>query len=189
MPTEKLTKAQQEMLAKLGIQLKPEDFAEQPLEKEISSQERSTWEAQSTLLCLQWPYPQLIRKVCEECGRKFATNYHATAWCSNTCVKKGLEKAGIRWRPNKSFQEQWGVMEPPLIIPPDAIEAMRKVVSLVDSGTPYQNNSPEPDSVEVLDDEDSDVSPDPPTPDIAVETPKEREIDHAFLSMLDALED
>ena len=188
MPTEKLNKAQQEMLAKLGIELKPEDFVEKPIEQEQSTHERNTWEAQSTLLSLQWPYPDLVRKVCIECGKKFATNYHSTVWCSNECVKKGLEKNGIKWRPDKTFAEQWGVMEPPLIIPPEAIRAMRRVLNLIDSETPNQSYNQEQDYDEVLDEAD-DASPDLPTPDIAVETPKEREIDPDFLSMLDALED
>lgn len=185
----KLSKAQQEMFDRLGIKLTPEDIPDTPIEQEPSTQERSNWEAQSTLLCLQWPYPDLMRKVCAECGRKFATSYHAAAWCSNECVKKGLAKAGIQWRPDKTFAEQWGVMEPPLLIPPEAIRAMRRVLNLIDSGTLNQSYNQEPDSDEALVDEVDDALPVPPIPDTAVETPQERETDHDFLSVLDALED
>lgn len=185
----KLSKAQQEMLDRLGIKLTPEDFVETPIEKEPSTRERSTWEAQSTLLCLQWPYPDLMRKVCTECGKKFATSYHATAWCSNECVKNGLEKAGLKWRPDKTFAEQWGVMEPPLIISPEAIRAMRRVLNLIDSETPNQSYNQEPDFDGVLADEADDALPVPPTPDIADGIQEEREIDPDFLSVLDALED
>ena len=190
----KLSKKEQELLAAAGVTLKDEDFVEKPtIENEESTKEMANWQAQSLLINLRWPYPEMVAIECWGCKRKFLTNYKANVYCSMQCFKDELEKIGIAWRPEKSFAQRWGNLEPPLMIPPEAIRAMRRLLSIVDqeslavSHSPEPDYEPEPDIPEISED----VLPDPPNPsnDPDIQEEHETNSDDDFLAILDALDD
>ena len=191
-----LSKKEQALLDSLGVKLSNEDYV-RPVEEEPHTKEMAKWEAQSLLVSLNWPYPELTSVKCWSCGEYFLTNYKANVYCSMKCFKVELEKKGIVWKPDKSFYEQWGNLEPPLMIPPEAIKAMRRLLSIVDSGIDrdreqqYQGLGSEDVHMDQIDDS---VSLDPQVPyndpDIPEEQPKDvEESEDSFLSLLASLDD
>lgn len=164
--------------------------ADVPTEQNEATQERNEWEAQSLLTCLTWPLKEITGKECAECGESFLTGYDKVAYCSNICTENALKKHfGIWWHPKESFFEQWGAMEPPLLIGPRQIQAMRDLLSLLDQENPDQMYSPEPDYEDDPEPVYS-VSPDPPFPANGPETQQEIEgIDSDFLSLLESFRD
>ncbi len=159
-----------------------------PIDKEPASMERSTRDALGTLRALNWPREQLTPIRCWECQEIFLTNYVANVYCSQQCFKGALAKKGIAWRPERSYADQWGQYEPPISVPPGALEVMRHLIRLADSGNRPQLQNPEPDSFSELSTEEHEVLPDPPIPYIDPEIPSEPEdSDDGFLAMLDAL--
>jgi hypothetical protein len=177
-------------LASLGIT--PEDLAKAaeptPLHKDAAPRQQANHEAISLLRSLTWPYDQLVSVLCWECKHPFLTNYKANVYCSQHCYKVGLERRGIVWRPDRTLAEQWGNLEPPLMIPPGAIEAMRRLVDLADQGKIAQSESPEPDYVPVLSTPEPESLYDLPAPsndhDIQLEPDSDQD---EFLAMLNAL--
>lgn len=145
----KLSKKEQELLASLGVSIKPDDYIT-PIEQQEPTKEMAKWEAQSLLVSLNWPYPEMVGVTCWSCKKVFLTNYKANVYCSMECFKIELEKKGLVWRPERTFYEQWGNLEPPLMIPPEAIKAMRRLLSIVDQETIAQSHSPKPDSEPAL---------------------------------------
>lgn len=188
----KLSAKEQALLDAMGIKLSNEDYI-RPVEEEEHTKEMAKWEAESLLRSLTWPYPELVDRQCANptCKKIFLTNYKANAYCSMECDKIELERKGIVWDPDKPFHEQWGHLEPPLMIPPEAIKAMRHLLSIVDSGNPVVSRSLKQDSdkehIPVVED----VSLDPQVlyndPDIPEEHESEPEDD--FLKLLGALDD
>lgn len=184
-------KALAEWLASIGVDLTKETIAPTPIEKEPSTQQMAKWEAQSLLTSLNWPYPELVSVKCVDCGLDFLTNYRANTYCSMLCYKKALEKKGIAWRPERTFYEQWGNLEPPMMISPEQIKAMRRLLNLIDQGNLGQTYNQEQRAEyipEALDQ--SEVSLDPLTLDTDPETQLEPELDtqeEDDLSWLDAL--
>lgn len=175
-------------LASIGVDLSTEKLAEKPIEQEISTQQMGKWEAQSLLTSLTYPYPELVKVACWECKQDFLTNYKANTYCSMQCYKDALKKKGIAWRPERTFFEQWGNLEPPLMISPEAVKAMRRLLNLLDQENPAQMYNQEPDYVEEELIEASPVSPSPPIPYNDPETPKEHDSElDSFASELDAL--
>lgn len=185
-----LSKKEQAMLDSLGIKLTNDDYV-RPVEEEEHTKEMAKWEAQSLLVSLNWPYPEMMSQVCKnpECKQRFLTNYKANVYCSMRCFKVELEKIGIVWRPERSFYEQWGNLEPPLMIPPEAIKAMRRLLSIVDQETPAQSHSPEPDfagvSREQLLISEEPVLPDHPI-DPGIQEEHDEGFDDDFFALLDA---
>lgn len=182
-------KGMAEILALAGITLSPQDLAATaPVELQEPAQDMGQWEAQSVLASLNWPYPDLVSVKCWSCGEKFLTNYEPNVYCSMKCHKTELEKRGLTWNPKRTFYEQWGNLEPPLMIPPEAIKAMRRLLRLLDQEKIVQTYSPEPDYEESEESEDS-VSLDPPIPDSDPEIQEEPDSgpDQDFLNMLNAL--
>lgn len=173
----KLSPKEQALLDSLGVKLSNEDYIK-PVEKEQHTKDMANHQAQSLLINLRWPYPEMISVECwnPTCKQIFLTNYKANVYCSMQCFKIELERKGIVWRPERSFAEQWGNLEPPLMIPPEAIKAMRRLLSIVDSETNRVSRSPEPDygglhkDQIVLDDE-----PDLPIPSNDPDIPKEHD--------------
>jgi hypothetical protein len=175
-----------DLLASLNI--KPEELAaEIPVEDNQASQERGEYEAQSLLICLEWPYKEMEAKRCKRCGKQFLTSYTYFVYCSNECVETSLrEHFGLWWHPKESYQEQWGAMQPPLSIGPRQIQAMRDLLSLLDQESPEQMYIEEPDSVDEQVPDDS-VSHDLQAPDIEGETQSEHsQSDLDFLSLLES---
>lgn len=167
--------------------------ADIPTEENQATQERTEWEAQSLLTCLTWPLKEVADKKCVRCGEHFLTGYDKVSYCSNKCTELDLrERFGIGYIPKNSFYEQWGPMEPPLLIGPRQIQAMRDLLSLIDQETPDQIQNQEQD-YEAYPEEplESDSSlPDLPIPtsdpEIQSELPEE---DADFLLLLQSFPD
>jgi hypothetical protein len=188
----KLSKAQKEILEKAGVTLESLT-ADIPTEENQATKERNEWEAQSLLTCLTWPLKEVADKKCIRCGEHFLTGYDKVSYCSNKCTELDLrEHFGVFWNPKASFYEQWGSMEPPLLIGPRQIQAMRDLLSLIDQEIAGQTDNQEPD-YEVYPEEplESDsVSHDLPIPTNDPETQLEHpEEDADFLSLLDSFLD
>lgn len=181
-------KALNEWLASIGVNLNPEQIVETPIEKEPSTHQMGKWEAQSLLTSLKWPYPELTPVKCWECGERFLTNYEANTYCSMLCYKTALKKRGLQWRPERTFFEQWGNLEPPLMISPESVKAMRRLLSLLDQGMIGLLPDQEPDSEEEQSKVSESVSPDPPTPytDPDIQSEQDQDLD-SFADMLDGL--
>jgi len=187
----KLSAKEQALLDAMGIKLTNEDYI-RPVEEEEHTKEMAKWEAESLLRSLTWPYPELVDRECANptCKRIFLTNYKANAYCSMECDKIELERKGIVWDPDKPFHEQWGHLEPPLMIPPEAIKAMRRLLSIVDSGNPVQSRSPKPDSEPEHTPALIPFSPDPQVPYNDPDTQEEPETDQdSFLKLLSSLDE
>ena len=177
-------------LASIGItQEDLEKAAEpEPVHKGVAARQQANREAICVLRGLTWPYDEYVAVNCWECKQTFLTNYRANVYCSQQCFKDGLAKLGIKWRPNRTLEEQWGTYEPPLHIPPGAIKAMRHLIDLVDQGMIGQSDNQEQDSSEVLPTVESETLSDPPIPSNDPETPQEqKDQDAEFLAMLDVL--
>lgn len=141
----KLSKLQKELLERAGLS-QESLTAEIPTEENQATQERNEWEAQSLLTCLTWPLKEVASKKCVRCGEYFLTGYDKVCYCSNKCTELDLrERFGLCWTPKASFYEQWGPMEPPLLIGPRQIQAMRDLLSLLDQGNPDQTYNQEQD--------------------------------------------
>lgn len=185
-----MAKIDKNWLASIGIT--PEDLQKaaepQPLHKDVAPRQQANHEAISVLRSLTWPYDSYIQVKCWECKLPFLTNYKANVYCSQQCYKDGLERRGIKWNPDKTLAEQWGNLEPPLMIPPGAIEAMRRLVDLADQGMIGQPDNQEPDSSEELLISEPEVLSDLPTPysDPEIQQGPE-DSDDGFLAILDAL--
>ena len=183
-----MAKIDKNWLASIGIT--PEDLekAAQPeaTEKGVAAREQANREAICVLRGLTWPYDEYIRVDCWECKQPFLTNYKANVYCSQQCFKDGLAKLGIQWRPNRTLAEQWGTYEPPLMIPPGAIAAMRRLIDLVDQGKIQESDSPKPDYVEELSTPESEALPDLPIPSNDPEIQQEHwDQGDEFLAILD----
>lgn len=130
-----------DMLASVGMT--PEEAGiKEPPAGELQRIERAQFHAEAVLHFLQYPSVARIAKRCKECGEPFATYYKSVAYCDYPCLKLALKKMGLLWTETeydydtKTNVERWGNMEPPLVIPPAAIEAMRSLLKLVDSENP-----------------------------------------------------
>jgi len=167
--------------------------ADIPTEENQATRERNEWEAQSLLTCLTWPLKEIAGKECIRCGSQFLTGYDKVAYCSNRCTELDLrEHFGLFWNPSESFYEQWGPMEPPLLIGPRQIQAMRDLLSLLDQENPDQIQNQEQDYEDDLSEhqEFGGVSRDllvlTNDPEIQLEPPEE---DADFLSLLESFRD
>ena len=175
-------------LASIGISA--EDLAQaaepQPIHKDVAPKQQANIEANSTLRALNWPHDQLMPVRCWECQEIFLTNYNANVYCSQQCFKDGLAKKGIKWRPDRTLSEQWGGYEPPMHIPPGALEVMRHLIRLADSGNLPQPRNPEPGFLEELSTPEPSVEYDLPNPSNDPDIQEEQEDwDDGFLAVLD----
>lgn len=175
-------------LASIGISAEDLQQAAEPrpLHKDVAPKQQANHEAISVLRSLTYPFDEYLSVKCWECKQIFLTNYKANVYCSQQCFKDGLEKKGIKWRPDRTLAEQWGNREPPLMIPPGAIEAMRRLVDLADQGMIHQPDNQEPDYAEELSTPEPEVSIDPPIPSNDPETQSEHsDWDVSFLEDFD----
>lgn len=77
-----------------------------------------------------WLYEphKFTTKLCKRCGEPFATNYRSVAYCSDPCRAHDIsEQIGVKWNYFKSEEERWGG-EPPLVIPPRALQMLLRFV-------------------------------------------------------------
>lgn len=160
-----------------------------PVEQEQHTKDMNRHQAESLLWTLKWPYPEMMPQKCLGCNRTFLTNYAANRYCSQRCIKSDFEKIGLKWNPDRSFQEQWGNLEPPLMIPPEAIQAMRRLLQILDSETQDLQRYQEPDSLEEILISEPLASNDPQVLDNGSEIQQEHETDRdeisEFLASLD----
>ena len=68
-------------------------------------------------------------RVCKICGRAFVASYRYVSLCSTTCRKKEMEHLGLRWDPTRTVEQKYTDLgiEPPGIIPPDALQALIRI--------------------------------------------------------------
>jgi hypothetical protein len=137
--------------------------------------------AEALLLCIQKP-ARFMFKNCkrEECKEPFGTNYRAVGYCSDHCRARDLEKIGIQWDPTKRPEERWGG-EPPLVIPPDAVKTLRRLLSVLhDDDDELPQQSKELEIVEVdlpqLDDQNKTILQQLPVQELPVNTQMESSV-------------
>ena len=63
-------------------------------------------------------------KSCKGCSRRFETDFRQCAFCSDRCRKIALREQGINWDPTKTQAERWAPYEVPMIVGPDALQAI-----------------------------------------------------------------
>lgn len=171
----KLPKAVREALAAAGIKEEEIKTEVQEPTGELQRLERAQFHAEAVLHFLQYPSTSRIVKSCKECGEPFSTYYKSVAYCDYPCLKAGLKRVGLLWEETeydydaKTNVERWGNYEPPLVIPPAAIQAMRDLLNSIDQGNQVLSKAPvepspvfddpeppaendEPDSLEIPDD-------------------------------------
>lgn len=132
------------MLAELGIELKPEDFAPGKAPKEEFkntmpgrrySKEQEEIQAEAVLLSLvKLPKDWILHK-CKYCGESFYANYYYIAYCGDQCRALHLKKFGIEWTNHFNEPAKWSGMTPPMVIPPEALKAMKYLVERAEQGT------------------------------------------------------
>lgn len=123
----KSIKELREFLEAAGVQ--PDSVLPQQAEETIAAKEMNSLSAEATLISLKWPELERVRKDCLSCGRRFLTDYLSVAYCSDKCRALELDRYGLDWS-NKTARQRWGGYQPPGLIPPDALEAMAKVLKL-----------------------------------------------------------
>jgi hypothetical protein len=91
-------------------------------------------EAQSVLRFFETKGKDFIQEICWTCGEPFAYNYRFTGvkYCGIPCTARALEKAGLKWNPNKHPEERWGPSIP-AVVPPEVFETWRKCIQMVES--------------------------------------------------------
>lgn len=119
-----------EFLAKHGVKQEVlEQVANDPV---VISRQAPGLQAEAVLLYLH-NANHFVAKLCKYCEARFMTNYNSVAYCSDRCRAKALEKMGIKWDPTLSPEQRWAMqgadgtrlkVEPPLVIPSEAIPAM-----------------------------------------------------------------
>lgn len=93
------------------------------------SQQAISRQAEAVLLFLESP-AKFTTKLCKrfECQQPFGTNYRGVAYCSDNCRARSIEEQlGIKWNWFKPEEQRWGG-EPPLVIPPAALQKLQTFV-------------------------------------------------------------
>jgi hypothetical protein len=89
----------------------------------------------AVLLFLESP-AKFTTKTCKRCGEIFGTNYRGVSYCSDRCRAASMEEQlGIKWNWMKPDEDRWGG-EPPLIIPPLALQKLKQFVEFF-AGMPH----------------------------------------------------
>ena len=100
-------------------------------------------QGEAVLLFLESP-AKYTAKLCKRCGEAFGTNYRAVAYCSDSCRAKTMyEQLGVKWNNFKTEEERWGG-EPPLIIPPEALQRIQQLVAWFADNLPTQTETKNP---------------------------------------------
>ena len=125
-----------EMLAASGVTI---EEIEEIKETAPTGREAVSMQAEAVLLFLESP-AKFTQKQCKrtECGEYFGTNYRSVAYCSDTCRAKEVSRQiGVKWNYFKTEHERWGG-EPPLVIPPAALQKIRQYIEFFQSIPPTQ---------------------------------------------------
>lgn len=95
--------------------------------------ERIYWQANSnTTFLKKWSRTALF-KICDACGREFASNYHGVAYCSSSCGAKAfMALTKMPWEYtkvaySKSLEEKWKEYEPPMVVDPDFLATLEYI--------------------------------------------------------------
>lgn len=94
-----------------------------------SADERAL-EAEAILLYFDTQGSGFTKQICPTCTEEFAYKYKLLGKnlnCSDTCRREALNKLGIKWDPNKTPEERWGMPGQkkcpiPLVVPPAALK-------------------------------------------------------------------
>jgi hypothetical protein len=101
------------------------------------SPQRILFRAQGVLRSLEFPLEERLVRTCknEGCGAYYTTNYRAVAYCSMLCAEQDLKKYfGLAWKPHARIKkERWEVLTEPTMIPMQALQAMKLIVTQVES--------------------------------------------------------
>ena len=94
-----------------------------------TNREAISRQGEAVLLFLEAP-AKFTAKLCKRCGEAFGTNYRAVAYCTDQCRSKAVsEQLGVKWDWLRATEEErWGG-EPPLIIPPAALQKIQQFVT------------------------------------------------------------
>lgn len=131
------------LLAQLGIELKPEDFAPGKAPKDEFknvmpsrkySKDQEMIQAEATLLALHTLPKDWYLRNCKHCREAFYTNYFFVAYCGDQCRAIELKKSGITWTNHFDEPAKWQGRTPPMIIPPEALRVMRYLVETATQG-------------------------------------------------------
>lgn len=102
-----------------------------------TSRDAISRQAEAVLLFLETP-AKFTTKLCKRCGEAFGTNYRAVSFCSDNCRAREMEKQlGIKWNWYKPEEERWGG-EPPLVIPPPALQKIQQLLQWFADTLPTQ---------------------------------------------------
>lgn len=133
------------LLAELGIELKPEDFAPGKAPKEEFknampgrkySKDQEMIQAESVLLSLIKVPKDWFLRNCGNCKEAFYTNYYFVGYCGDQCRALALKKMGITWTNHFDESAKWGGMTPPIVIPPEALKVMKFLVEQAEQENP-----------------------------------------------------
>lgn len=101
------------------------------------SPQRILFRAQGVLRSLEYPTEERLVRECknEGCDQYYTTNYRAVAYCSLLCAEQNLKKYfGLAWKPSARIKkERWEVVTEPMMIPKQALQAMKLIVDQVES--------------------------------------------------------
>lgn len=64
---------------------------------------------------------------CQNCKESFSTDYEFNKHCSDECLRRTLEKLGLKWNPDKTPEERWQAEEIPSTITPTTLKAILPV--------------------------------------------------------------
>lgn len=109
--------------------------------------QRVSFRGQAVLNSLEYPELEKITRLCKgtDCGRYYTTNYFAVAYCSNECMQLEMKtRYGISWIPDaQAKKERWEVRAEPEMIPMQALQAMKMIVTRVEHDLGYPIEIPE----------------------------------------------
>lgn len=112
-----------------GEPVKPEELDDSP--------QRVAFRGQGVLRSLEFPTEERLTKICKspDCNAYFTSNYHSVAYCSILCMETDLQKYfGLSWRPHARIKkERWEVRAEPEMIPMQALQAMKMIVTKVEA--------------------------------------------------------
>lgn len=113
------------------------------------SQQAVSRQGEAVLLFLESP-AKFTTKECKRCGSPFGTNYRGVGYCSDGCRARSMEEQlGIKWNWMRPDEDRWGG-EPPLIIPPAALQKLKEYVEFFASIPHIQTERESPADREYL---------------------------------------
>lgn len=141
------SKAADRSMQKLAAMLAQHGFDQQVIEevKETAPTDRMaiSRQGEAVLAFLETP-AKFTTKICkrEACQQPFGTNYRSVAYCSDNCRSRAVsEMMGVKWDWTRATEEErWGG-EPPLIIPPAALQKIQKYVEFFLDTRPTQTRT------------------------------------------------